>query len=76
MHWGHKAGILGLPRQGVPLDAVAVADVATFDGETLYPHVKKLFKELPDIEPWIERVLYDSACDNKELKDKFRDVTV
>jgi len=73
MHWGHKAAILGLPRQGVPLDAVAVADAATFDGETLYPHVKKLFRELPDIEPWIERVLYDSACDNKEVKDKFRD---
>jgi hypothetical protein len=26
MYWGHKAGILGLSRQGVPLDAVAVAD--------------------------------------------------
>jgi hypothetical protein len=72
MHWGHKASILGLPRQGVPLDAAAVLDAATFDGETLYPHVKKLFEEHPEIEPWIERVLYDSACDNKELKDKFQ----
>lgn len=72
MHWGHKASILGLPRQGVPLDAAAVLDAATFDGETLYPHVKKLFEEHPELEPWIERVLYDSACDNKELKDKFQ----
>jgi hypothetical protein len=72
MHWGHKAAILGFPRQGVPLDAVAVADAATFDGETLYPHVKKLFRELPEIEDSIERVLYDSACDSKELREKFK----
>lgn len=72
MYWGHKASVIGLPHQGVPLDAVAISDAATFDGETFYPHVEKLFKNLPVISPWIERVLYDSACDNKELKDKFQ----
>ncbi len=30
MYWGHKAGILGLPRQGVPLDAVAVTADGVF----------------------------------------------
>lgn len=41
--WGHKAAILGLPLQGIPLDAVAVADAATFDGETVFPHIVRLF---------------------------------
>jgi hypothetical protein len=73
MIWGHKASILGLPRQGVPLDAAAIADGATFDGETLFPHVERLFEHLPEVEPWVDRVLYDSACDNKVLKEKFQD---
>ena len=70
--WGHKASVLGLPCQGIPLDAVAIADGATFDGETLFPHVERLFEHLPEVKPWIERVLYDSACDNKTLKKKFK----
>ena len=73
MYWGHKASILGYPRQGVPLDAAAVCDAATFDGKTLYPHVVRVFDELPEIKNDIERVLYDSACDDEELKAQFRD---
>ncbi|MFQ5561650.1 MAG: hypothetical protein ACE5FU_13865, partial [Nitrospinota bacterium] len=72
MHWGHKASIIGFPRQGVPLDAAAVSDASTFDGETFFPHVKKVLEELPEIEPYVERALYDSACDSKELKEKFQ----
>jgi len=71
--WGHKASILGYPRQGIPLDAAAVSDASTFDGKTLYPHVLRLFKELPDIKGEIDRVLYDSACDDEELKGRFRE---
>jgi len=71
--WGHKASILGLPLQGIPLDAIAVADAATHDGETLYPHVVRLFAQYPQVKPWIETVLYDSACDSQQLKDKFRE---
>jgi hypothetical protein len=70
--WGHKASILGLPMQGIPLDAIAVADAATYDGETLYPHVVRLFAQYPQVRPWIEKVLYDSACDSQPLKEKFR----
>jgi len=70
--WGHKASILGLPLQGIPLDAIAVADASTFDGKTFLPHVKSLFEHLPEVQPWIDRVLYDSACDSKPLKDKFK----
>jgi hypothetical protein len=69
--WGHKASILGLPLQGIPLDAVAVSDAATFDGETFFPHVQRLFENLPEVDTWIDTVLYDSACDNKALKKKF-----
>jgi hypothetical protein len=71
MIWGHKAAVLGLPRQGVALDASAVADAETFDGETLLPHIEMLFENLPEVKPWIDRVLYDSACDNGKLKDTF-----
>jgi hypothetical protein len=37
MIWGHKASIIGLPEQGVALDAVAVSDAATHDGQTFLP---------------------------------------
>ncbi len=69
--WGHKASVIGLPVQGIPLDAVAVSDAATYDGKTFFPHVERLFDHIPEIQPWIERVLYDSACDDQSLKDKF-----
>lgn len=73
MHWGHKASIIGLPQQGIPLDAAAVTDASIHDGQTLYPHIEKLFKDLPELKGWTERVLYDSACDSEELKGQFRD---
>ena len=73
MIWGHKASVLGLPRQGIPLDAAAITDGATFDGETFFPHVERFFEHLPELSPWIDTVLYDSACDNKTLKKKFKD---
>jgi len=69
--WGHKASILGLPLQGIPLDAIAVADAAIHDGETLFPHVVRLFAQYPQVQSWIETVLYDSACDSQPLKQKF-----
>ena len=71
--WGHKASILGLPVQGIPLDAIAVADAATHDGETFFPHVVHLFSQYPQVRSWIETVLYDSACDSQPLRRKFID---
>lgn len=73
MIWGHKASVIVLPLQGIPLDVTAIADGATFDGETFYPHLLHLFNQLPEIKPWITTVLYDSACDNHDLKWKFED---
>jgi len=73
MYWGHKASVIGLPKQGVALDAMAVADAATHDGQTFFPHVEKVFNDYPDLATSINRVLYDSACDDAELKTRFKD---
>ncbi|MCP3925167.1 MAG: hypothetical protein GY714_21545 [Desulfobacterales bacterium] len=72
MYWGHKASIIGYPRQGIPLDAVAISDAATFDGKTIYPHLEKLFEELPEIKSIAKKFLYDSAADDKVLKRKIK----
>jgi hypothetical protein len=71
MYWGHKASVLGLPKQGIAIDAVAVSDGATHDGQTFFPHVEKVFGQYPQLAAAIERVLYDSACDDADLKARF-----
>jgi hypothetical protein len=73
MYWGHKASIIGYPDQGVPLDVIAISDASTFDGKTLYPHVERLFNQLPTLQASIKTVLYDSACDDQTLKNDFMD---
>ena len=73
MVWGHKASVIGLPQQGIALDAVAIRDAATHDGQTFYPHVMKVFDQYPELTTSVERVLYDSACDDAELKARFND---
>ena len=70
---GRKASIPGFPLPGIPLDAAAAADAATFDGITLYPHAVSLFDHLPEIEDDIDRVFYDSACDDQKLKNRSED---
>jgi len=74
MYWGHKASVIGLPKQGIALDAVAVMDAATHDGQTFYPHVEKIFNQYPEVAETTQRVLYDSACDDTALKARFLDV--
>jgi len=69
--WGHKAAIIGLPGQGIPLDAAAVSDAATYDGKTFLPHVGRLFENLPETRPWFDMALYDSACCDQKLRDDF-----
>ena len=73
IYWGHKASIIGYPKQGIPLDMAALTDGASHDGESLYPHIEKLFNEIPEVKPKVVRVLYDSACDDQVLRDKFCD---
>ena len=71
--WGHKASVVGLPSQGVPLDAAAVADAASNDGETFHPHIELLFDTYPELQFWFNTALYDSAADSQDLKDSFQD---
>ena len=66
-YWAHKASILVLPRQGIPLDAVALVDAANHDSKTLIPHLGRLFEKLPSISPWFTHVLDDSAANDHEL---------
>jgi hypothetical protein len=73
MIWGHKASVIGLPGQGVAIDALAVSDAATHDGQTFFPHVEKVLGDHPDLAQSIQRVLYDSACDDAALKQRFED---
>ncbi len=73
MIWGHKASIIGLPKQGVAIDALAVADAATHDGQTFFPHVEQVLAQYPTLAESVQRVLYDSACDDAALKQRFED---
>ncbi len=73
MLWGHKASVIGLPKQGIAIDAVAIADAATHDGQTFFPHVEKVFEQYPLLGASVERVLYDSACDDAGLKARFNE---
>lgn len=73
MYWGHKASVVGLPKQGIALDAVAISDASSHDGKTFLPHVEKVFELYPDIASCVERALYDSACNDAKLKQQFKD---
>jgi len=68
MHWAHKASTLGLPDQGVLLDAVAMTDAASHDSQSLPPHLRRLLERHPVLEGTIERVLDDGAADDADLK--------
>ncbi len=46
-----------LDQQGIALDAVAIRDAATHDGQTFYPHVEKVFDQNPELTSTVERVL-------------------
>ena len=71
MYWAHKASVIGLPKQGIAIDAVAMMDAATHDGQTFLPHAKDVFERYPELTASVKRVLYDSACDDAMLKQRF-----
>jgi hypothetical protein len=73
MYWAHKASVIGLPGQGIAIDAVAITDAATHDGKTFLPHAKDVFERYPELTTPVERVLYDSACDDAELRAQFKE---
>jgi hypothetical protein len=73
MYWAHKASVIGLPEQGIAIDAVAIMDGATHDGQTFLPHAKDVFGRYPELTASVDRLLYDSACDDADLKARFKD---
>ena len=52
---------------------MAIADAATHDGQTFFPHAKDVFERYPELTASVEQVLYDSACDDAELRAQFKD---
>ncbi len=71
MIWEHEVCVIGLPQHGIPLDAIA--DAATNHDPTFLPHANKVLEQHPGLRESIERVLYDSACDDAALKQQFRE---
>jgi len=74
MFFGHKASVIGFPKQGIPLDARAVTDGATHDRETIIPHLEIFFDQYPIISSTdIDRFLYDAAASDTKLKTQMKD---
>jgi hypothetical protein len=74
MYWAHKASVVVLPRQGVPLEAAAVADAASHDSQTLVPTLAQLFADHPELEDLLDYVLDDSAADDPVLTAQVREL--
>ena len=51
MYWGHKASVIGLPKQGIAIDAVAIMDAASHDGQTFLPHAKVSLSDTQSLPP-------------------------
>ena len=73
MYWAHKGSVLALPGQEVPPDAVAVQDAATHDGQTLMPHLRRLFEHLPQTRAWFHYVLDDGAAYDAALRQEIHE---
>ena len=67
-HWAHKASILGLPDQGVPLIAQAMTDAASHDSSSIIESISLLNHHLPEVVEMAENLLDDSAADDPKLK--------
>jgi hypothetical protein len=42
-------------------------------GQTFFPHVQQVLAQYPTLADSVQRVLYDSACDDAALKQRFED---
>lgn len=73
MHWAHKASILALPKQGVPVEAVAMTDAANHDSKSLLPHLRRLHAHQPEWLDAADFLLDDSAADDAELRKTIQD---
>lgn len=73
MYWAHKASVLSLARQGTVLDAYAVTDAASHDGQTVAPSMRRLYEDHSYFNGWFNTLLDDGAADETKLKEELRD---
>lgn len=71
-YWAHKAAVLST-TSGVPLDAHAMTDAATHDGEPVVPHLEIFFQTYPKLKSVFTNLLADAAYDDEETKQKVED---
>lgn len=70
MYWGHKSSIIGLPDQGVPLAALAMADSANHDSQSLPDTLEFMKTHFPELMNNAEYLLDDCAADSDILKQR------
>lgn len=73
MYWAHKASVLALPHQGIPLDAVAMTDAASHDSNAVVPHLQRLQEHEPALLETAQFVLDDGAADDPNLRKKIEE---
>ena len=71
-YWAHKAAVLST-TSGIPLDAHAMTDAATHDGEPVVPHLEIFFQTYPKLKSVFTTLLADAAYDDEETKQKVED---
>jgi len=67
-YWAHKASIIGLPDQGIPLVAQAMNDAASHDMTSIVESMELLKKLFPEVAEEAVNLLDDSAADDPKLK--------
>lgn len=67
-HWAHKASIIGLPEQAIPIISQAMTDGASHDSTSIVESLEILNKQFPEITEAAENLLDDSAADDPKLK--------
>lgn len=72
MYWAHKAAILST-TSGIPLDAHALTDAATHDGEPVVAHLETFFQTYPKMKGVFTNLLADTAYDDEATKEKVED---
>ncbi|MBI4864965.1 MAG: transposase [Candidatus Riflebacteria bacterium] len=71
-YWAHKAAVLST-TSGIPLDASAMTDAATHDGQPVVPHLEMFFNTYPDLQDVFGNLLSDTAYDDDETKQTVED---
>jgi hypothetical protein len=67
-HWAHKASNICLPKQGVLIDAIAMADAASHDSVSIVPQLARVFELYPELKKSTTTLLDDKAADDAGLK--------